>query len=55
MESFARAVEIVLKDGEVRDAPGYRPEAAHWGVAVLASGYVQARQALSEELMAGAL
>ena len=36
MESFARAVEIVLKDSELRDAPGYRPEAAQWGVAVRA-------------------
>ena len=25
MESFARAVEIVLKESELRDAPGYRP------------------------------
>jgi hypothetical protein len=28
MESFARAVEIVLKDSELRDAPGYCPDAS---------------------------
>jgi hypothetical protein len=52
MESFTRAVEIVLKDGEVRDAPGYRPPAASWSLAVRQCGYVQARQAVSTELLA---
>ena len=52
MESFTRAVEIVLKDGEVRDAPGYRPPAALWSLAVRRCGYVQARQAVSTELLA---
>ena len=55
MESFARAVEIVLKDSELRDAPGYRPDAALWTVAIRSCGYIQSRQAVSEELagMAG--
>ena len=55
MESFARAVEIVLKDSELRDAPGYRPDATLWTVAVRSCGYIQSRQAVSEELagMAG--
>ena len=51
MESFTRAVEIVLKDSELRDAPGYRPDAALWNVAVRSCGYVQSRQAVSAELM----
>ena len=50
MDSFARAVEIVLKDSELRDAPGYRPDPALWNVAIRSCGYIQARQALSEEL-----
>jgi len=55
MESFARAVEIVLKESALRDAPGYRPDAALWGVAVRSCGYIQSRRAVSEELagMAG--
>ena len=51
MESFTRAVEIVLKDSELRDAPGYRPNAALWGAAVRSCGYIQSRQAVSQELM----
>jgi hypothetical protein len=43
-------VEIVLKDSELRDAPGYRPDPALWNVAIRSCGYIQARQALSEEL-----
>jgi hypothetical protein len=48
MESFARAVEIVLKDGELRDAPEYRPGSATWEVAARSCGYTQARQAISQ-------
>ena len=51
MESFARAAEIVLKESELRDAPGYRPDAAMWNVAIRSCGYVQARQAVSSELL----
>jgi hypothetical protein len=51
MESFTRAVEIVLKDSEVRDGADYRPEAALWDVAVRSCGYIQSRQAVSAELM----
>ena len=50
MESFTRAVEIVLKDSNLRDAPGYQPEAAMWDLAVRSSGYIQARQAVSSTL-----
>jgi hypothetical protein len=45
MESFTRAVEIVLKESELRDAPAYRPSADLWTQAVRSSGYVQARVA----------
>ena len=55
MESFARAVEIVLKDSELRDAPGYRPDAALWTVAIRSCGYIQSRQAVSEGLAAVAV
>jgi hypothetical protein len=51
MESFARAVEIVLKESELRDASGYRPDPALWSLAVRSCGYVQARQAVSAELL----
>jgi hypothetical protein len=51
MESFARAVEIVLKESELRDASGYRPDPALWNLAVRSCGYVQARQAVSAELL----
>lgn len=47
MESFTRAVEIVLKESTSRDAPGYRPPAELWTRAVRDSGYVQARMATS--------
>ena len=46
MESFTRAVEIVLKDSEVRDCAGYRPAEGLWEMAVRSSGYVQSRMAL---------
>jgi hypothetical protein len=45
MESFARAVEIVLKDSELRDAPGYCPDPSLWTHAMRRSGYVQSRHA----------
>jgi hypothetical protein len=51
MESFTRAVEIVLKDSKVWDGADYRPEAALWEMAVRSCGYIQARQAVSAELM----
>lgn len=47
MESFTRAVEIVLKDSEGLDSPTYRPPFALWQHAVRNSGYVQARVATS--------
>ncbi|MDM0118109.1 ATP-binding protein [Variovorax sp. J22R133] len=51
MESFTRAVEIVLKDSELRDSAGCQPDAALWNVAVRNCGYIQSRQAVSAELM----
>jgi hypothetical protein len=53
MESFTRAVEIVIKDSERRDGAGFRPDAALWNVAVRNCGYIQTRQAASAELMTG--
>ena len=47
MESFTRAVEIVLKESERLDALTYRPAADLWTLAVRSSGYVQARVATS--------
>lgn len=52
MESFARAVEIVLNESELRDAVGYRPDPALWNVAIQNCGYIQARKAVCSELMA---
>ena len=54
MESFVRAVEIVLKDSMLRDATGHRPDAATWNAAAQACGYIQARRAISHELLADA-
>jgi len=51
MESFTRVVEIVLKESELRDAPGWRPEPDLWKAAIRSCGYVQARQAVGPELM----
>ena len=48
MESFARAVEIVLKDSALRDAPAYRPEETLWNTSARSCGYSQSRQATSE-------
>lgn len=50
MESFTRAVEIVLKESLVRDAKDYRPPLALWESAVRQCGYVQSRVAVSEAL-----
>jgi hypothetical protein len=50
MESFARAVEIILKDGTLRDAPGYKPEAAAWNNAAQICGYIQSRKATSIDM-----
>jgi hypothetical protein len=47
MESFTRAVEIVLKDSELRDSPEYRPSADLWKQAVRSCAYVQSRIATS--------
>lgn len=52
MESFARAVEILLKESEIRDAPGYCPESSLWGYAVQHCGYVQSRHATGHVLVA---
>jgi hypothetical protein len=52
MESFTRAVEIVLRDSLLRDALTYRPDEALWAFALRQSGYVQARQATSLVLAA---
>ena len=52
MESFTRAVEIVLKDGESRDNATYRPSEEVWRTAVKRCGYVQSRQATSQTMMA---
>ena len=43
--------EIVLKDGTLRDSPGYRPDAAAWNNAAQMCGYIQSRRALSAELL----
>ncbi|KVG25960.1 ATP-binding protein [Burkholderia diffusa] len=50
MESFARAVEIVLKDSELMDAPGYCPEPALWTHAAHQCGYIQSRHATGHVL-----
>lgn len=50
MESFTRAVEIVLKESELQDAAQYRPSAQLWTQAVRSSGYVQARVATTRGL-----
>lgn len=51
MESFARAVEIVLEDSELQDAPGYGPAPALWAHAVQQCGYVQSRHATGRVLV----
>lgn len=52
MESFARAVEIVLKESEQKDDSAYRPDPALWAHAVRHSGYVQSRHATGRVLAA---
>jgi hypothetical protein len=52
MDSFVRAVEIVLKESELKDAPGYCPDAALWTHAVQHCGYVQSRHATGRVLAA---
>ena len=47
MESFARAVEIVLKDSETLQRA---PDATVWASAVRRCGYIQSRMAVGEEL-----
>ena len=44
-------MEIVLRDSELRDSPKYRPDATLWSTAVRGCGYVQSRQAVSQEMM----
>ncbi|MFM0007979.1 ATP-binding protein [Paraburkholderia dipogonis] len=51
MESFVRAVEIVLKDSNLLDAPGYCPDEALWAHAVRRCGYVQSRHATGRVLV----
>ncbi|MFM0365524.1 AAA family ATPase [Paraburkholderia sediminicola] len=50
MDSFVRAVEIVLKESEIKDAPGYCPEPALWTHAVHHCGYIQSRHATGRVL-----
>ncbi|MDT8843049.1 hypothetical protein ParKJ_37050 [Paraburkholderia fungorum] len=45
-----RAIEIVLKESELKDAPDYCPEAALWTYAVHHCGYVQSRHATGRTL-----
>lgn len=50
MESFARAVEIMLKGCWDADARSERPDLSRWVAAVKACGYVQARLAVRKEM-----
>jgi hypothetical protein len=50
MESFVRAVEIVLKESELRDKADYRPDPTMWTHAVRHCGYVQSRHATGNVL-----
>jgi len=54
MESFARAVETVLKNSDLRDARGYCPDQVLWEHAVrhCGCGYVQSRHATGRVLVA---
>jgi hypothetical protein len=45
MESFTRAIEIVLRESLTRDKGDYRPAPELWRAAVRQSGYVQSRLA----------
>jgi hypothetical protein len=48
MESFARAVEIVPKESELRDASLARPDETLWEAAVRSCGYIQSRIAVGK-------
>jgi hypothetical protein len=50
MESFVRAVEIVLKESELRDNADYRPDPTMWTHAARHCGYVQTRHATGNVL-----
>ncbi len=50
MESFARAVEIVLKEGHDLDRSGNPPDPGLWRAAVQSSGYTQSREAVADVL-----
>ena len=50
MESFARAVEIMLKGCWDGGAKHERPDQSRWVTAVKACGYVQARLAVRKEM-----
>jgi hypothetical protein len=50
MESFVRAVEIGLKESELRDDAHYRPGSTMWDHAVHHCGYVQTRHATGNVL-----
>ena len=50
MESFARAVEIMLKGCWDADARHEQPDQSRWIAAVKACGYVQARLAVRKEM-----
>jgi hypothetical protein len=50
MESFVRAVEIVLKESELRDDAHYCPDPTMWTHAVRHCGYVQTRHATGNVL-----
>ena len=54
MESFARAVEIMLKGCWDADAKDERPDQDRWVAAVKACGYVQARLAVRKEMAVAA-
>lgn len=50
MESFVRAVEIGLKEGELRDDTQYPPSSTMWAHAARHCGYVQIRHATGNVL-----
>jgi hypothetical protein len=50
MESFSRAVEIVLMESAIKDCSGYCPEPALWTHAVHHCGYIQSRHAIGRVL-----
>ncbi len=50
MESFARAVETMLKGCWDADSRHERPDQGRWVAAVMAGGYVQTRLAVRKEI-----